>query len=105
MMVITVLGAFVTPMLLRYKSTNAVLIRVWIVAIGLCFAVIGYLSGYVTKMNGNLSVDQDQLVSGFFEKLLQLRDGLAMVSPFVMIAAWLAGFWLTVGQLKKREIM
>lgn len=104
MMLVTLISAFTTPMLLRYKSTNAVVIRIVIVAVVLYFVFAGYLVSHMTKVIAD-DLPIDQILNELFELIMQLRDKLAIASPFVMILALLAGFWLTVRQLKKREVM
>ncbi len=104
MMLVTAVSAFVTPLLLRYKSTNAVIIRICAVAIILYFAgmfmIVATMSGIATS-----PISEMEKLNQIFGVFLQFRDRLAMAAPFVIVITLALGYWLTVKQLKKREVM
>lgn len=104
MMFVTLISAFATPMLLRYKSTNAVIIRIVIVVVVLFFLFMGYLASSMSAVIAS-DLTENEILNVLFERTIQFRDRLAFASPFVMMLALLAGFWLTARQLKKREVM
>lgn len=104
MMLVTAVSAFATPLLLRYKSTNAVIIRICAVAIVLYFVVMGMFSASLADIVAS-QLPEMEVLNQLFGIVLQFRDRLAMVAPFVIVITLALGYWLTVKQLKKREVM
>ena len=104
MMLVTAVSAFATPLLLRYKSTNAVIIRICAVAIVLYFVVMGMFSSSLADIVAS-QLPEMEVLNQLFGIVLQFRDRLAMVAPFVIVITLALGYWLTVKQLKKREVM
>lgn len=102
MMLVGVISAAATPMTIRYKSANAVIIRIVIVVIIVWSGLMFRMTLLVTEL---INLNSDDAVDLLFEKMLEFRDVLAMLAPILLLLALLLGYLATVRQLKKREIM
>lgn len=101
-MLVGVISTVVVPMTIRYKSANAVIIRIAIALLLICMVLLFWLRSLVA---GFINMDTDAMVDLLFEKMIGFRDILAMLSPVLLLFALLLGYLATVRQLKKREIM
>lgn len=107
MMLAGVISAAVTPMTIRYKSANAVVIRIVIAVILAWIGFVYWLKSQfemILTQQKDLIID-DVLVDMVFEILIKFRDTLAMLAPGLLLLVLVLGYLATVRQLKKREIM
>lgn len=102
MMLVGVISAAVTPMTIRYKSANAVIIRIVIAVIIVCMGLMFRLKFVAQNI---VSLNVEDAVDLLFEKMIEFRNVLAMLAPILLILALVLGYLATVRQLKKREIM
>lgn len=102
MMLVGVISAAVTPMTIRYKSANAVIIRI-VIAVIIVWMGLMFRMRFLAAEYSNLNIED--AVDLLFEKMIEFRDVLAMLAPILLILALVLGYLATVRQLKKREIM
>lgn len=104
-MLVGVISAAVTPMTIRYKSANAVIIRI-VIAVILVWIVLAFrMTSIVASLTADNLISADAVVDMLFEKLIGFRNVLAMLAPVLLLLALVLGYLATVRQLKKREIM
>lgn len=108
MFVVTVISCAATPMYVKYRSSNAVTLRIIGVCIALYAIVIVSIIKYMQSfMNNHSDMDPDAVmelfVHDFFESACKFKDMFVAVIPVIIVAAFALGFYFTVRLLKRRE--
>lgn len=97
-----------TPMLIKYKSSNAVAGRIMGAAVVLSTAAVFYIKKLAADYAGSHSgMEEDELTALMTDKILALaekiRDIFFIAMPFLLAAAFVLGYFFTVKLLKRRE--
>lgn len=107
LLVVSMISVAATPMTIRYKSANAVIIRIVIVVI---IAFIGFMFWFksrfaVIQAGNDGTLVADELADLVLEMVIKFRDVLSLYTPVLLLLTFVLGYLATVRQLKKREIM
>lgn len=108
MLVAVVLSSITTPMLLKYKSTNAVIFRIVGLFVAAYLIIAMLMMSFINSFRINhpdisgLNFD-DVFVDELLEKVNKIKVPFLTAAPFVITAIILISFWLTVRRLKRRE--
>jgi hypothetical protein len=111
-LLITVIAAFVscaqTPLAVKYRTSNAVAIRLFVAAVVIYVAIMCSMAACVNSfMKAHEGEDEDKAMSLFVnmltDALVNIKHVLYIVLPVLLIAAYVLGYMFTVKYLKRRE--
>ncbi len=103
MMFTTLISSAVTPLTIKYKSSNAVIIRMVIAVIVVYFSFVLWLARWFGQYMGK--IDDDTMIDMLFDMLKKLADNVFKLSPIIMVVAMGIGYICSVRQLEKQKIV
>lgn len=109
MMLATIINSATTPLLLKMKSSNAVILVVIITIIAAFLVCVKMLQSWFAEFQTANGALWEQNEDAFLDALVQaMTNGVnhvAISSPLIMVIALALGFFFTIKQLQKRELM